>query len=951
MFRRHRRKASTPIESLESRSLLTTFTVTTLDDGVADDGETTLREAVNGATYGDAIVFESGLSGVIRLTDGHLYTRGVTITGNGRDHTIIDAEHRSRIFIGDSGLTLQSMTLRNAGGNAVQLDLYSDTVTIEDTVITGSTANGVHVSAYMDQGYGGGELTVRNSTIANSGGAGILAWFGVGTTVSNSTISGNRSSGVNVSGEAGYGTPWVSVVDSVVRGNSSSFAGGGLSISGSLVVANSTITGNSAPAGAGIASDSTFITNSTISSNTASGAGGGIRLSYGAQHEIRNSTISGNSAAQGGGIGVIGSAGLTLRNSTITQNTASSDGGGVYHSASRGIAVESSIIANNQSESASKDLRLGAASDNLRHNLIGIDTGSFLTPTGASNPDSNGNLVGSTASPVDPGLSELASHGIWEFYKLLPDSPAIDRGWNPVNLSNDQIGNARQNGVAVDIGAVEVGPTALVVSRPEVVEGNSGEVSLVFDVEMTEATSGPFTVDVATIDGTANSDDYVSFSGTLSFSGAAGETQQVTVQINGDERVEPNETLFLQFSNLSDTSLELPGAGIGTIRNDDASENITLRNRRLTINGSDQADFIKLTRDGSTIQIVLNDEEVHVPNSGVIVVHVDSHAGDDVIQSIFVSHKMKIDAGPGNDTVKGGLGPDTIVGGEGDDNLRGTKGNDIIFGGDGNDSLQGQDGNDKLFGGDGDDTLKGTAHNDYLRGDAGNDLLDGGEGNDRMIGGGGHDTLSGGAGVDRMSGGGGRDRIDGGDGHDRAGGGAGADTMIGAAGNDYLNSGNGPDWLLGGDGNDTLRGRAGADVLTGDAGDDYLEGLTGRDIIYGGTGADELRGNADDDLLIAGTLTPAEGTTLLEHLSGDLRDEWLSARSYDQRVANILNSPDASPDKLNSVFLIGENRSGQNVFDDAAVDNMAGGLQLDLFFSNIGGDVFIRDDGEIFEAI
>ena len=43
--RRKRHKISES-EALETRALLATFTVTSLDDSVEDDGETTLREAI-----------------------------------------------------------------------------------------------------------------------------------------------------------------------------------------------------------------------------------------------------------------------------------------------------------------------------------------------------------------------------------------------------------------------------------------------------------------------------------------------------------------------------------------------------------------------------------------------------------------------------------------------------------------------------------------------------------------------------------------------------------------------------------------------------------------------------------------------------------------------------------------------------------------------------------------
>ena len=98
MRRRARRwQTRSVVESLESRALLTMFTVTSLEDNLDDDGETTLREAIEQANANegaDEIVFASGLSGVIELDSDLGILPGITddliITGNGRSDTVID---------------------------------------------------------------------------------------------------------------------------------------------------------------------------------------------------------------------------------------------------------------------------------------------------------------------------------------------------------------------------------------------------------------------------------------------------------------------------------------------------------------------------------------------------------------------------------------------------------------------------------------------------------------------------------------------------------------------------------------------------------------------------------------------------------------------------------------------------------------------------------------------
>lgn len=148
------------------------------------------------------------------------------------------------------------------------------------------------------------------------------------------------------------------------------------------------------------------------------------------------------------------------------------------------------------------------------------------------------------------------------------------------------------------------------------------------------------------------------------------------------------------------------------------------------------------------------------------------------------SHKVDvaaiIDAGDGDDIVRGGdLGND----------LLGGSGNDTLVGGRLDDWLLGQDGDDVLFAGAvsnisfaaGDAAAEAAAI--AVNGGNGN-LLRGGAGNDRLYGGRGADWLEGGAGVDRILGGDGADIISGGAGDDRFGNGA---ALFGGGGSDqYL---------------------------------------------------------------------------------------------------------------------------------------------------------------------
>jgi Calx-beta domain len=140
-----------------------------------------------------------------------------------------------------------------------------------------------------------------------------------------------------------------------------------------------------------------------------------------------------------------------------------------------------------------------------------------------------------------------------------------------VNLSNASgatIADGQGQGTIVNDDSAAL-PT-LSVNDVSVAEGNVGGTSLAFSVTLSSASSSTVTVGYATADGTATAgSDYVAQSGTLTF--AAGQTSKaVTITVNGDTTVEPDETFFLNLSNPSGATIA-DGQGQGTIRNDDVT--------------------------------------------------------------------------------------------------------------------------------------------------------------------------------------------------------------------------------------------------------------------------------------------------------------------------------------------------------------------------------------------
>jgi hypothetical protein len=195
-----------------------------------------------------------------------LITSHITIEGEGTNHISIERSEafgipKFRIFQVRSGGSLILKNIRIVGGDVDAL------------------GGGLYV-------VGGGELTLRNSTVTNNN-----AHSGGGIANQDATILLSKSAIVdNHAFQAGSGT------------------GGGInirSVSGSALatVIDSTISANTARIGAGISingeGSSTSVINSTISDNHASanGGGGGIGINDfvdGMIVSVRNSIISGN---------------------------------------------------------------------------------------------------------------------------------------------------------------------------------------------------------------------------------------------------------------------------------------------------------------------------------------------------------------------------------------------------------------------------------------------------------------------------------------------------------------------------------------------------------------------------------------------------------------------------------------------------------------------------------
>jgi len=385
-----------------------TWTVNTLADptdadGVCDDVECTIREAIAAAGVDDKIVFANALQGTINLAAPLIVLGpGKSLRIDGADRITLNAQDLGRVLVVDNA----------------SVDLNGLTLTHGQTADDGGA---IFVA--------NGALTMSNSAVTNS----------------------HAGTGGGIFLESGL----VSLINTTVFGNAASVNGGGIvNDEGSLTITESSISSNNAVgSGGGILNrDSLAVTSSTISANVGL-SGAGIRNTSEGTATVVRSTIFGNSGLSGGfGSGIDNDGTLVLRSSTVSGNGGSNKVGGisVVNSAT---TVVNSIIAGNTGL-VTNDCSAGGTS--LGHNLTTTDGGCSFFATGDVR-------VASALVFTDVVEQMLTtSGGPTQTLALIARGRAVDAGYCP-GESTDQRGSARPvddptmpNAIdACDIGAFE----------------------------------------------------------------------------------------------------------------------------------------------------------------------------------------------------------------------------------------------------------------------------------------------------------------------------------------------------------------------------------------------------------------------------------------------------------------------------------------------------------------
>lgn len=284
-------------------------------------------------------------------------------------------------------------SLRGAIANANSASI-NDTISFAiPTTDTGCTSNVCTIILTSS------ELAITTATaagtltITNAGGA------------NNVVVSGNNSRRLfSVSSGANLMLDSLTVTGgNGVGASQNGFGGGILNNGGTLTVNNSTISNNTATSGN-------------------SGGGIGIPDNSNAVTTINNSTITGNTTALlGGGIRNGTNTTLTVTNSTITNNTSSGANGGGIRNTGGTVTLTNTIVAGNINATSPDVSNTGTVT--ASYSLIGSNGGNTITN------GTNGNQVGTNASPINPLLAPLANNGgKTRTHALQTGSPAIDKG-------------------------------------------------------------------------------------------------------------------------------------------------------------------------------------------------------------------------------------------------------------------------------------------------------------------------------------------------------------------------------------------------------------------------------------------------------------------------------------------------------------------------------------------
>ncbi len=609
-------------------------TVTILQNGFTvtngnDSGEGSLRQAVlnaNAIAGADTIAFagdtftDANVPDVVELTGGMVdIASDLTLSGLGADVLIVRntaaAGPASRVFNVASGSTVVMRGMTITGGNSINgggivVEGGATSLGLLHCVVTDNTA----ASAAGGIAAGPGSTldivhsTISNNTANGSGGGGGIDFDGATLRVVNSTISGNRvpngsDNGAGIWTQAGTTT----LINSTITGN---LAGGAGSAGGLLAFAGSTVTvGNSIiaanqnngtipdVAGAAVLTSHGGNLVGNVGAVTAFDQPGDQTGTGAAPLDPLLGPLAGNGGPTPTHALLPGSPALNAGlNANIPADTFDLDGDSDTAEPvpfdQRGPGFTRAIgTVDAGAYELQKSVSITAL-DAAKAEGSGAGTTSFTFTVARTGPTDGPVAVdyavtGATAAPADAADfgGSLPSGQV-----TIPDTQSsvvltidvsrdalVEPGEGfTVTLSNPDNGYIVNGATAGGTIQNDDSATLTLTGGISVNEGAAGTTGMLFTATLDNPVQGGFSVVYATSDGTATAGDgdYQDNDGSLVFTGSAGEQRGFTVLVNGDDKVEADETFAVALGAVTGGHGAVSTAGspqTGTITNDDSA--------------------------------------------------------------------------------------------------------------------------------------------------------------------------------------------------------------------------------------------------------------------------------------------------------------------------------------------------------------------------------------------
>ena len=330
-------------------------------------------------------------------------------------------------------------------------------IAIEDSEFDGNSA----------QEYGGAlsfkDATLNISASSIDGNSAVKGGGAIRTSAATATISDSRIKGnqAEAAGAIVIESGAMTVERSEISRNTAELAGAAWALGGKLTITDSVFSENEASvfAGAilGMSEADIEISGSWFDANEAEDSGGALVILE-SKASISSSTFSDNVANYGGALADhLGPANYIISNTTFSNNRARKFGGALLLALASTAEITHVTMVGNTAESANAIAVYEDAVIHMRNSIVSGEWGQ-CAGTLAVNTD---NLISdgscATALKGDPELGGLVEpdDGAPPYHPLLRASQLIDAVACDQDIAVDQIGTARPQGEACDIGAIE----------------------------------------------------------------------------------------------------------------------------------------------------------------------------------------------------------------------------------------------------------------------------------------------------------------------------------------------------------------------------------------------------------------------------------------------------------------------------------------------------------------